>query len=204
MFNLEYFKSCGGIVLVILAILVFMKNCTGALDTGPDIHTALDKTVVVNLTTKVDTVYVKKFIHIKDIVKVPTLIKADTVFIVHTNHVATIPNIKRQYSDSVKRDSITITYFAQTHGTLDNISLDFKDYRAEKTIIRTITKDSTTIITKHPGGLFIGIGSNLGLNELSPHVQYVNGRNIFGVKYNLIGTQTPLQNVGLTYSRQLF
>ena len=193
------------VAFIVAAVLVFllMKNCTGDVMNSDEIETP-HRTVIVKLTTKIDTVWKKKYVYIHDTISKPTLIRiVDTVFVDNTKDIATIPAIKREYKDRVKvGDSTAITYTASTTGTLDNIIVEYEDKRAERTIIRTNTAETT--ITKQPRGLYIGIGSNLGLNELSPSIQYVNNKNMFGVKYNIAGTQTPLQNIGITYSRKLF
>ena len=193
------------VAFIVAAVLVFllMKNCTGDVMNSDEIETP-HRTVIVKLTTKIDTVWKKKYVYIHDTISKPTLIRiVDTVFVDNTKDIATIPAIKREYKDRVKvGDSTAITYTASTTGTLDNIIVEYEDKRAERTIIRTNTAETT--ITKQPRGLYIGIGSNLVLNELSPSIQYVNNKNMFGVKYNIAGTQTPLQNIGITYSRKLF
>ena len=196
-------KTCALLLVGLIAMFLYMKNCNGYDGSSSVQVGGPDQTVVVKLTTKIDTVYTPKYVYVVDTIKVPKYIKADTVFIKGTKDVAMIPAVKRIYVEKITPiDSVTVKYTASTTGTLDNIIVEFEDKRAEKTIIATNTSETT--ITKEAGGLFIGVGANLGLNELAPHVQYVKGKNIFGVKYNVAGTQTPLQNVGITYSRKLF
>lgn len=196
------------IALLIGAILVFllMKNCSSNKPTNTAQVSTDDKTVIVKFTTKFDTIYRKQLVIVHDTIDKPTLVKIiDTVFVEGTKQIATIEAIKREYKDKIKiTDSTDISYTANTTGTLDKISIKYEDRRAEKTIVRTNNIETTTTITKKPKGLYLGIGANLGLNSLTPSIEYVNNKNKFGVYYNVAGTQTPLQNVGLTYSRRLF
>lgn len=198
------------VFFIIGAILVFllMKNCSGKIDTIEKLNDLRKietngKTIVVKMVTKVDTLYVKKYIHRVDTVRLPTIVKIDTVFIKDTKQVAVIPEIKRVYKDKVKvTDSTSVSYTANVTGTLDKISIEYDDRRAEKTIVRNIEKETTII--KKPWGIYLGVESNLGLKELSPALTLVNNKNIFSVKYNIAGSQTSLQNVGVSYSRKLF
>ena len=186
-------------------MFLFMKNCNGPQKGDDIIVTTPKKVVIVKLVTKIDTAYVKKYIHDTVTVTRATVIHVDTVFVDGTRQVVMMPRIRRVYQDTIiPVDSVKIKYTANVTGTLDKIAIDYEDSRAERTILRTNTIDRTETVTKNPKGLYIGLGSNLGLNELSPSIMFVNNKNIFGVKYNIAGTQTPLQNVGITYSRKLF
>lgn len=196
-------KSIVALIIGALVVFLLMKNCSGN-NTNPVIETP-NKTVVVKLTTKVDTLYVPKNIYVRVEVPIPGPTITDTIFIEDSKTIATIPAIRRVYNDSVKvLDSVTVGYTARTTGTLDNMQLTFRDKRAEKTIIRTNTIETTITNNIKPSGVYVGVGANLGLNILTPSIEYLNNKNKFGVYYNVAGTQTPLQNVGITYSRKLF
>ena len=191
-------------IVIIVLILLFFRSCNNKADKDLTIQSG-EKTVVVKLVTKIDTVFKKKYVLVHDTIKVPTLVKADTVFIKGTKNIATIPAIKREYRGELSPvDSIKIKYTANTTGTLDKIVLSYEDRRAEKTIIRTNNIETTITNNIKPSGVYVGIGANLGLNSLTPSVEYLNNKNKFGVYYNVAGTQTSLQNVGITYSRKLF
>ena len=200
-------KTILGIILGLILIFFLTKNCSGNKDDKGQVQVSTpERTVVVKLTTKIDTFTVYKKVFVHDTIEKPTLVRVtDTVFVDGTKVVAMVPAIKREYKDKIRvGDSTAVSYTANTTGTLDKISIEYEDHRAEKTIVRTNNIETTITNTVRPGGLYLGIGSNLGLTELSPSVMYIKDRNAFGVKYNIAGTQTPLQNVGVTYSRRLF
>lgn len=204
MIALNNIKTIIFFIIGALLVFLFMKNCSGNSDTTRQVDTE-HQTVVVKLTTKVDTVikYVNVYKRVEVPVPGPTIL--DTVYVGNTKAIATIPAIRRVYKDSINVvDSVTVGYTAKTTGTLDGMSLTFRDKRAEKTIIRTNNIETTITNNIKPSGLYVGVGANLGLNSLTPSVEYLNNKNKFGVYYNVAGTQTPLQNVGLTYSRKLF
>lgn len=160
-----------------------------------------DKTVEVRLVTKIDTQYIKQFVHVHDTIKVPTLVKADTVFLDGTKQVVMMPTIHRTYSDTVHpEDSIEVKYTAKVTGTLDNINLEYKNTKSIMVIHKADSVFTNTTITKHPGGLYMGV--NAGYNEFSPQLQYIKDKNAFGVKYNIINS--GVQGVGISYSRKLF
>lgn len=195
-------KSIIGFILGAILIFLFMKNCSGTKDIIVDTP---EKTVVVKLTTKLDTVWQKKYIHDTIRITKPSLVKVDTIFLDGTKIVQVMPKIRRMYSDSISPiDSVQVKYTANVTGTLDNISLDYKDWRAEKTIVRTNTIETTITNNIKPSGIYLGISGNGGLTELSPSITYLNNKNMFGVKYNIAGSQTPLQNIGIIYSRKIF
>ena len=198
-------KSIVFFILGGLIIFLLLRNCSGNHPSNEMHITTPDKTVIVKFTTKIDTVFVKKYIHRIDTIKVPYVVKADTVFIKGTKEVATMPKIRRVYQNTISPvDSVKVKYTAKVTGTLDTIALDYEDNRAIKTIIKTNTIETT--ITKHitPKGLYVGISSNIGLTTLTPTLAYVNNKNTFGVNYNMLGTLKGYPNIGISYSRKLF
>jgi len=201
---LQNIKSIVALILGAILVFLFMKNCSG---NKQDEHTITtdDKTVVVKLTTHTDTLYKKQYVYIKVPMIVPGPTITDTLYVEGTKDVVKIPAIRRTYKDSTNiLDSVQIGYKARVTGTLDDIQMTYKDRRAEKTIVRTNTTETTITNSIKPSGLYVGIGANLGLNSLTPSIEYLNNKNKFGVYYNVAGSQTPLQNVGITYSRKLF
>ena len=202
---LQNIKPILGLIIGAILVFLFMKNCSGNKSEDIKISTP-EQTVVVKLTTKTDTIFRKQYIRVHDTIRVPTLVRiTDTLFVDNTKQIATIEAIKREYKDKIKvQDSVNVSYTANTTGTLDKISIAYEDDRAERTIIRTNTIETTITNNIKPSGVYVGVGANLGLNSLTPSVEYLNNKNKFGVYYNVAGSQTPLQNVGITYSRKLF
>lgn len=197
----------GGLLIGLLFMFLFMHQCSKPNKTVLD-ETRIeagDKSVVVKLVTKLDTIYLKKNVYKTDTVKVPTLMASDTVFLPTPGgvirEVAQMPMIKRVYEDSIRFDSVSVGYVARTTGTLDGIKLSYRDLRADKLIVRT--NDYSIIRTITPKGLYIGVEGSFGTKEVSPTLQYLNNRDIYGIKYNLISTP-GIQNIGVSYSRKLF
>lgn len=182
------------IVVLILSFLS-LKSCKQEVSRDSFSISTPQRTVEVKLVTKIDTFYIKQTRVIHDTIEVPTLVAQDTIYLPGTKEVATIPNIKRQYSDSITKDSITISYLAQTHGTLDNIHLYARDNRATRTILRVEKEEK--IITIQPHGVYLGVTGSL--NEVSPSAYYLNNKDMYGVKYDIIN-----KGIGVTYSRRLF
>lgn len=204
MIILNNLKSIVALLVGAILVFLFMKNCSGTKSTDAEVKTE-EKTVVVKMVTKVDTLYVKKYIHRVDTIVMPTVVRVDTVFIKDTKQVASIPDIKRVYKDKIKvADSVSVSYVADVTGTLDKISLEYDDKRAERTIVRNVEKEVTVTDHIKPSGLYVGVGSNLGLTELSPFATYVNNKNSFTVKYNVASKIPGVPNIGIAYSRRLF
>lgn len=192
------------IVCLIVGLLIsflFMKNCSGEIK-DTEISTN-EKTVVVKLVTKIDTLYKKQNVYVP--VPVPTTVTTtDTIYKEGTKELVYIPKVVREYADSSKvSDSVYVGYKAKVTGTLDKIDLTYSNRKSIVVIHRTDSVFTKTTITKPSRGLYIG--ASLGLNEISPHLQFVNNKNIYGVKYNIVGSgsSTPA-NFGVTYSRKLF
>ena len=198
-------KSIIFLLIGLIFMFLLMKNCSGnRSDNTTDINTP-EKSVQVVLTTKLDTLYVKKYVHDTVYIKSPSLVKSDTIFVEGTKTAQVIPKVKRVYSDTIHPvDSVQVKYTANVTGTLDDIKLDYKDWRAERTLVKTNTITTTITNNIKPKGLYVGIGANLGLTQLAPCLEYLNNKNKFGVYYNVATTTQGIQNIGLTYSRKLF
>lgn len=190
----EILNRLGYVLAIILAILL-IRGCMR------EPITAIEgdgKKVEVRLVTKIDTLYLAKNIYHTDTIKVPTLLKADTVFLDGGKQVAMIPQIKRVYQDSVKvEDSTYVGYKAQVTGTLDKINLSYSNRKSIVVIHKTDSVFTTTTLTKNAGGLFIGIDG--GLNQITPKLEYVKGKNVFSAGYNIVNGSPQ---VG--YSRKIF
>lgn len=159
------------------------------------------KSVEVHLVTKLDTIYKDRFITNTVYVPVPNPTHIDTIYIEGTSEVATIPAIKRVYKDTTEiLKDVKVGYTAKVTGTLDDMSLSIMDTRPEKIVERTTT--ITEIV--YPKGLYLGIQGNLGLTELAPSIQYLNNKNIYGIKYNVANPNGQgIQNIGVTYARRI-
>lgn len=190
----EILNKLGYVLAIILAILL-IRNCTREPTTSIE---GDGKKVEVRLVTKIDTQYVAKNYYYHDTIKVPTLLKADTVFLDGGKQVAMMPQIRREYQDSVKvEDSIHVGYKAKVTGTLDNIALTYSNRKSIVVIHKTDSVFTTTTISKNAGGLFIGVDG--GLNQVTPKLEYIKGKNAFSAGYNIIN-RSP--QVG--YSRKIF
>ncbi len=154
------------------------------------------KRVEVRLVTKIDTVYQNRNIYKVDSIKIPTLVRQDTVFV--DRKIVMIPAVKREYRDSIKvEDSIHIGYVAHTTGTLDNIKLSYSNRKSVVVIHKTDSVFTNTIIKKNAGGLFIGIDG--GYNQVTPKLEYIKNKNAFSAGYNIISNSPQIG-----YSRRIF
>lgn len=184
-----------GWVLVIILLLLIMRNCFRQPSTSIE---ESGKKVEVRLVTHIDTLKIAHNVYIHDTIKVPTLLKADTVFVDGTKVVQLMPKIRREYQDSVKvEDSVYVGYKAKTTGTLDDINLSYSNKKSIVVIHRADSVFTTTTITKNAGGLFIGLDG--GLNQITPKLEYIKNKNAFSAGYNIINGSPQIG-----YSRRLF
>jgi hypothetical protein len=192
----------GAIVGFIVALLVSYGIIHRALTVPKMLVSTPDKTVVVRLVTKIDTVYKDHNVYVS-VPSTPTIVKADTVF-TPTKQIVMIPAVKRVYRDSVKvEDSVYVGYKANVTGTLDKMDVSYSNRKSIVVIHKTDSVFTNTTIKKNAGGLFIGVDAGYG--QIAPGLQYIKDRNAFGVKYNVLGNSVvPIQNVQIQYSRKLF
>lgn len=149
------------------------------------------KTVTV---TKVDTVYIPKTVVVTKYVKDPTLVTVYKDRIIKTTQPDGTPTLlARRYKDNVEvSKDLSVTYTANTTGTLDSINLKVTDTRPDKIVTKTIT--TTNTLTKNSTGLYIGgFGSK---SSLGPDVELVRPKFSVGAGYDVIN-QAPTIRLGI-------
>jgi hypothetical protein len=103
---------------------------------------------------------------------------------------------KKNFMDTVRIDeTMKIMYDIEVLGELNSLSLGYIDTRPDKQITRVITNYES------PKGLYVG--GSVGINNLSVGAQYNQGKNVYGLSYNIVNP-IQSQSISLSYFRRIY
>lgn len=152
----------------------------------------------------------------KEIIKTDTIYKTDTVEVVTVKYdtiwktktetkIVKVPEYiivddsTKQYSDTVKFDSLDVYYSLKTTGNLKDIQIGYSLTQPMVTKVVEHTKTITNTVIRYRNGLYIGgeIGGNSEVFNFSPKVDLRINKWNYSYRY---GVTDKTHNIGISYN----